>query len=88
MNQYFEKLINKLYKKDIDSFFGSGSTIVVDTMGYSTQQKKVHISVVLIPTDYDLSIEIFPEALEILVLDAWKFLSIDSEYILTTSIKK
>jgi hypothetical protein len=88
MNQYFEKLINKLYKKDIDSFFGTGSTIVIDTMGYSTQLKKIHMSVVLIPTDYDLSIEIFPEALEILILDAWKFLSLDTDYVLTTSIKK
>jgi hypothetical protein len=46
------------------------------------------MSVVLIPTDYDLSIEIFPEALEILILDAWKFLSLDTDYVLTTSIKK
>jgi hypothetical protein len=88
MNQYFEKMINKLYKKDIDSMYGSGSTITVDSMGYSTQQKKVYISVVLNPSDYDMTLEIYPDSLEILVFDAWKFLGIESEYILTTSIKQ
>jgi hypothetical protein len=86
LNLFFEKMMNRVFKKDIDLLFGKDSTIKVNSMGYSTQHKKFHLSVTLFPSNYDYALEVYPEGLEGVVQDAWKFMAISKDIILTTSI--
>ncbi len=44
MKKFYEAYLNKLYKKDIDIFFGEGSRIVITSLGYSTNLKQIHMS--------------------------------------------
>ena len=83
---FFERVLNKVNKPDIDSWFGDNSYIKVTDFSYSTTQKKNYLSITLYPTNYEYAIEIFPEGLEILVLHTCKILSLPEDYILTTSM--
>ena len=84
---FFEKVLNKTNKKDIDQWFGENSEIKVTEFSYSTNHKKNILSIKLYPTNYEHAIELFPEGLEILVLHTIKILSLHTDYILTTSIE-
>ena len=84
---FFEKVLNKTNKKDIDQWFGENSEIKVTEFSHSISQKKNILSVKLCPTNYEYAIELFPEGLEILVLHTIKSLSLPEDYILTTSIE-
>ncbi len=79
-------MMNRVFKKDIDLLFGEDSKIKVDSMGYSTQYKKFHLSVTLFPGNYEYALEVYPEGLEGVVQDSWKFMGISKDIILTTSI--
>jgi hypothetical protein len=87
IKDFYEKYLNRLYKNDIDIFFGEGSKIVITSLGYSTNLKQIHMSAKLFPTNSEFAIEIFPEGLEMLIQESWKFTGIDSEIILTSSME-
>lgn len=84
---FFEKVLNKTNKNEIDLWFGENSEIKVTDFSYSTNHKKNILSIKLYPTNYENAIELFPEGLEILVLHTVKILSLPTDYILTTSIE-
>jgi hypothetical protein len=84
---FFEKVLNKTNKQDIDQWFGENSEIKVTEFSHSISQKKNILSVTLYPTNYEYAIELFPEGLEILILHTIKSLSLPEDYILTTSIE-
>ncbi len=85
MKKFYESYLNKLYKKDIDIFFGEGSKIVITSLGYSTNLKQIHMSAKLFPTNSEFAVEIFPEGLEMLITESWKFMGIDEFEIMLTS---
>ncbi len=88
MKKFYEAYLNKLYKKDIDIFFGEGSKIVITSLGYSTNLKQIHMSAKLFPTNSEFAVEIFPEGLEMLITESWKFMGIDEfEVMLTCSME-
>jgi hypothetical protein len=70
MKKFYEAYLNKLYKKDIDIFFGEGSKIVITSLGYSTNLKQIHMSAKLFPTNSEFAVEIFPEGLEMLIMES------------------
>ena len=84
MKKFYEAYLNKLYKKDIDIFFGEGSKIVITSLGYSTNLKQIHMSAKLFPTNSEFAVEVFPEGLEILITESWKFMGIDEFDIMLT----
>ena len=86
MREYYEKYLNRIYKKDIDLLFGEGSEISITELSYSTSLKQIVVSAKLIPTNYDFAIEIFPEGLEMVIQELWKFMGIDLDLMLTSSI--
>jgi len=87
IKEFYEKYLNKLYQKDITILFGENSKIIIDNLGYSTNLKQVHMSAKLIPTNMDFAIEIFPEGLEMIIQESWKFTGIESDIVLTSSIE-
>ena len=84
---FFEKVLNKTNKQDINQWFGENSEIKVTEFSHSISQKRNILSIKLYPTNYEYAIELFPEGLEILVLHTVKILSLPEDYILTTSIE-
>ena len=84
---FFEKMFNSLYKEDLNLLFGSDSKIIVDSCFLSSNVNRWSISVNLIPTDFDMSMEVYPDGLVVLIEEAWKFTGKDRNIILTTSIK-
>ena len=87
MKEYYEKYLNRLYKKDIDLLFGEDSKISITELSYSTSLKQIRVSAKLIPTNYDFAIEIFPEGLEMIIQESWKFTGIELDLMLTSSIE-
>lgn len=87
MKEYYEKYLNRLYKKDIDLLFGEDSKISITELSYSTSLKQISVSAKLIPTNYDFAIEIFPEGLEMIIQESWKFTGIELDLMLTSSIE-
>jgi hypothetical protein len=87
MKIYFERVINKLYKKDIDVLFGENSKIVITELEYSRGIKNIRISAKLIPTNPEFAVEVFPEGLEIIIQEGWQFMGIDLDLMLTSSIE-
>ena len=86
IKEFYERYLNKLYQRDIAILFGENSKIIIDNIGYSTNLKQVHMSAKLIPTNMDFALEIFPEGLEMIIQESWKFTGIESDIILTSSI--
>lgn len=86
IKEFYERYLNKLYQRDIAILFGENSKIIIDDIGYSTNLKQVHMSAKLIPTNMDFAVEIFPEGLEMIIQESWKFTGIESDIILTSSI--
>jgi hypothetical protein len=84
MKKFYESYLNKLYKKDIDTLFGENSKIIITEISYSTNIKKIHISANLIPSNHEFAVEVFPEGLEILIMESWKFMGIDEFDIMLT----
>ena len=85
--KYLERVINELYKKEIDEYFGKDSKVIIESCFVSTNNKKWSLSAKLIPTNHYQAIEIYPYGLEILITDAWKFTGKDKNIIITTSIE-
>jgi len=84
--KYLERTINKLYKTEIDEYFGKDSKIIIESCFLSTNTKKWSVSAKLVPTNHYQAIDIYPYGLEILITDAWKFTGKDKDIIITTSI--
>lgn len=86
IKKFYEKYLNKLYQKDIGILFGENSKIIIDDLNYSSNMKKIYMSAKLIPTNLEFAVEIFPEGLEMIIQESWKFTGIESDIILTSSI--
>lgn len=87
IKNFYERYLNKLYQKDIDILFGENSKIIIDDLGYSSNLKQIHMSAKLIPTNVDFAVEIFPDGLEMIIQESWKFTGIESDIVLTSSME-
>jgi hypothetical protein len=86
MKKAFEYFLNKLLKREIDLLFGVDSTIVVNYIKYSTNNKSLIIDCKLLTTDPQMCIETYPVGLESLVLESWNWVGYEEKIILTHSI--
>lgn len=86
MKKSIESLINRLHKEDFKLLFGSDSKIKVENILWSTNQKKYVIYVKLYVEDPEKHIDAYPEGVEYLVSESWKFLGMKKEQITICSI--
>jgi hypothetical protein len=86
MKKAFEYFLNKLLKKEIDLLFGVDSTIVVNYIKYSTNNKSLTIDCKLLTTDPKMCIETYPLGLESLVMESWNWMGYQENITLTYSI--
>ena len=86
MKKAFEYFLNKLLKREIDLLFGENSTIVVNYIKYSTNNKSLTIDCKLLTTDPEMCVETYPIGLESLVLESWGWMGYQENIVLTHTI--
>jgi len=86
MKKAFEYFLNKLLKREIDLLFGENSTIVVNYIKYSTNNKSLTIDCKLLTTDPEMCVETYPVGLESLVLESWGWMGYQENIVLTHTI--
>ena len=86
MKKPFEFFINNVLKDDLELLFGEGSEIVVNFIRYSTNNKSFTVDCKLLTTDPELCVESFPVGMEHLVLESWKYMGINENIYITSTI--
>ena len=86
MKKAFEFFINNVLRDDLDLLFGIDSTIVVNFIRYSTNNKCFTVDCKLLTTDPEMCVETYPVGLESLVLESWKYMGYKENINLTSSI--
>ena len=86
MKKAFEFFINNVLRDDLDLLFGIDSTIVVNFIRYSTNNKCFTVDCKLLTTDPELCKESFPDGLNHLVIESWKYMGRKENINLTSSI--
>jgi hypothetical protein len=86
MKKCFEFFINHILRNEIDLLFGTDSVIVVNFIKYSTNNKSFTIDCKLLTTDPELCKESFPDGMNLLVIEGWKYMGYKENINLTSSI--
>jgi hypothetical protein len=84
---FFEKMMNRIFQDDIFDYFGQDSYIYVDNFEYTRTSDIFIVSVKLKATDMDLAIDLFPEALELIVSNSFKYMGKKQKLMITCSIE-
>lgn len=89
LKKVFEKAINKLSKSDLELVFGPCSYVVVEDFSYSTSSKVYNCNVTLYVSKIDDdSLCLFPDALNLFIMDTYKFFAISDKLLINSSIKE
>ena len=88
MKTHIQTTINKVHKRELNELFGKDAKVVVEDFTYSTNGKFYSCSVTLYVEDVDKHLDLFPFALEQLVMDSFRLFSIDKKLQVITSIKQ
>ena len=76
MKLMLEHLINKIHKEELELLFGSNSKIVIDSIDYSTNNKSICIHTTLYSNEIEDSIQSFPDGVDYLIQESWKYIGI------------
>ena len=88
MKTHIQTTINKVHKRELNELFGENSKVIVENFTYSTNGKFFSCSVTLYVEDVDKHLDLFPFALEQLVMDSFRLFSLGKELQITSSIKQ
>ena len=73
-SHFFEKMMNKVFQDEIFFYFGNDSYIFVSTFEYTRTSDLYMISVNLKATDIDLAVDLFPDAVELVVQNSFRYM--------------
>ena len=88
MKTHIQTTINKVHKRELNELFGENSKVIVENFTYSTNGKFFSCSVTLYVEDVDNHLDLFPFALEQLVMDSFRLFALGKELQITSSIKQ
>ena len=88
MKTHIQTTINKVHKRELNELFGENSKVVVEDFTYSTNGKFHSCSVTLYVEDVDKNLDLFPFALEQLIMDSFRLFALGKELQITSSIKQ
>lgn len=88
MKTHIQTTINKVHKRELNELFGENSKVIVENFTYSTNGKFFSCSVTLYVEDVDKHLDLFPFALEQLVMDSFRLFALGKELQITSSIKQ
>ena len=86
MEKPLQSIINRGFKKDMESLYGKGAKVCISQVIYSTQNKNVIIHVKLYVSDFKIDEHIYPVGINLIVSEAWKMFSIDCQVRVVNSI--
>lgn len=79
-------LLNYVFKNELKLLFGEHYVIDVKSLKYSTNGKKYILHCTLYTDDIELCEESYPDGLNLMINQAWKFMFMEDPLIITTSI--
>jgi hypothetical protein len=79
MRKMLEHLINVTQKDEMELMFGKGSKIVIESISYSTNAKSYVIHSKVFATEIDVSVDVFPTGLNMLIDEGWKYSGINND---------
>ena len=82
MKKYLTVLLNKVFKNDIELFYGQGSYVEIKNVRYCTNNHHYSIDCVLFVKDITLFEETQLDGLEFLIEESWRYTGLDSEKIM------
>lgn len=88
MKKHLQTTINKVHKRELNELFGEKSKVIVEEFNYSTTGKFYYCSVTLFVENMDTCLDLFPFALEQLIMDSFRLFSFGKELQITSSIKQ
>ena len=88
MKTHIQTTINKVHKRELNELFGQNAKVIVEDFTYSTNGKFFSCSVTLYVEDVDKHLDLFPFALEQLIMDSFRLFAIGKELQITSSIKQ
>lgn len=89
MKYFLYHLINKTFKRNLETLFGKNSEILIDSLEYSTNLKKYFTNCRLKLGELlenDEVLPIYNEAVECLVKDSWEWCSMNEEIVVVVSL--
>ena len=99
MKEMLEHLINIIQKNDLESMFGEGSKVKINSVIYSTNNKKFLIDSILHATYKDIILEIedddgkkhnldfYPMGVELLIQEGWKYIGLEQKLIFQNKLE-
>lgn len=88
MKNHIQTTINKVHKRELNELFGENAKVIVEDFSYSTNGKFFYCSATLYVEDVDMALDLFPFALEQLIMDSFRLFALGRELQVTTSIKQ
>lgn len=88
MKTHIQTTINKVHKRELNELFGQNAKVIVEDFTYSTNGKFFSCSVTLYVEDVDKHLDLFPFALEQLIMDSFRLFALGRELQITSSIKQ
>lgn len=89
MKYFLYHLLNKSFRKDLESLFGKNSEILIDMLEYSTNLKKYFVHCRLKfgeISETDEILSIYSESVNYLLQECWKWCSNDDELVVIVSL--
>ena len=88
MKTHIQTTINKVHRRELNELFGQNAKVIVEDFTYSTNGKFFSCSVTLYVEDVDKHLDLFPFALEQLIMDSFRLFALGRELQITSSIKQ
>lgn len=88
MKTHIQTTINKVHKRELNELFGENAKVIVEDFVYSTNGKFHSCSVTLYVEDVDKHLDLFPFALEQLIMDSFRLFALGKQLQITSSIKQ
>ena len=88
MKTHIQTTINKVHKRELNELFGQNAKVVVEDFTFSTNGKFFSCSVTLYVEDVDKHLDLFPFALEQLIMDSFRLFALGKQLQITSSIKQ
>ena len=86
MKLMLEHLMNKIQREELELLFGKGSQIRIDSVSYSTNNKNYVIHSTVLVDNIEESVESFPNGLDYIINEGWKFTGLDKNITLVNRI--
>jgi hypothetical protein len=86
MEKALQLLINELNARELKELFGDESHINLESVVWSTNEKKFVITTKLHVKDIEIAVEAYPEGVEYLISESWKFLGLSESFVSIVSI--